>query len=76
MKQHNMHNHSSIWMLLACVLPMGLIFILPAMGVEIGAFWLLFPLLCAGSHFLMMRGRHHGNHRISHDYHERKEGES
>lgn len=76
MKQHNMHNHSSIWMILVCVLPMGLIFILPALGVEIGAFWLLLPLLCAASHFLMMRGHHHGDHGQPHDPHdERREQE-
>ena len=70
-----MKNHS-IWMILLCALPMLLIFILPALGMEIGAFWLLFPLLCAGSHFLMMRGHHHGDQGISHDHHESKEGES
>jgi len=57
-------------MILVCVLPMGLIFILPALGVEIGAFWLLLPLLCAGSHFFMMRGHHHGDHGQPHDPHD------
>jgi hypothetical protein len=70
-----MKNHS-IWMILLCVLPMLLIVILPAMGVEIGAFWLLLPLFCAGSHLLMMRGHHHGDHGIPHGHHEGKEEES
>jgi hypothetical protein len=67
MKHHHMHNHSNLWMILVCVLPMTLIFILPALGIEIGAFWLLFPLLCAGSHLLMMRGHHRDNHDHPHD---------
>ena len=72
MKHHKMHNHSSIWMLLVCVLPMGLLFILPAFGLEIGVFWLLFPLLCASSHFLMMRGHPQDKHDHSHDRHEER----
>ena len=66
MKHHNMHKHSSIWMILICILPMGLIFLLPAFGVHIGFFWLLIPLLCAGSHFLMMRGMVHDDHQGEH----------
>ncbi len=62
MKHRTSHHHSSPWMLLACILPMGLLFILPALGVNIGAFWLLFPLLCAGSHFHMMQGHHQETH--------------
>lgn len=70
-QQHNMHNHS-LWMILACVLPMGLLFVLPALGVNIGAFWLLIPLLCAGSHFLMMRGHAHEDHEQAHEPHDEK----
>ena len=70
-----MKNHS-VWMIILCVLPMLLLFVLPAFGMGNSGWLLLLPLLCVGSHLLMMRGHHHGVHGTPHDQHERKEEES
>lgn len=48
------------WMVLACILPLLLVFLLPILGVTRGASSLLFVfiVLCFGLHLLMMRGHH------------------
>ncbi|MBI4573102.1 MAG: DUF2933 domain-containing protein [candidate division NC10 bacterium] len=53
------------WLMTLCVVGMGALFMLPALGISIGsvlAFLLI--LLCPLSHFFMMRGGHggHGGH--------------
>ena len=53
------------WLMTLCVLGMGAIFLLPALGISIGSlFTFLLILLCPLSHLLMMRGGHegHGGH--------------
>ena len=62
-----MKNHS-VWMIILCVLPMLLIFVLPAFGMGNSGWLLLLLLLCVGSHLLMMRGHHHGAHGTPHDH--------
>ncbi len=56
-----MKNHH-IWMIVACVLPLLLIFFLPLFGAGSGELLFVFLILCFGGHLLMM-GRHknHGN---------------
>ena len=51
------------WMVLACILPLLLIFLLPTLGVVGGTGSLLFVfiIVCFGLHLLMMRG-HHDDH--------------
>jgi hypothetical protein len=45
------------WLMVLCVLGMGSLFILPALGIGIGSlFGFLLFLLCPLSHLLMMRG--------------------
>lgn len=63
-----MKNHS-LWMIIACALPLLLIFMLPAFGVESDASLFIFLVLCFGLHILMMSG-HHGKHNI----HDNKKG--
>ena len=53
------------WLMTLCVVGMGALFILPALGISIGSlFGFLLILLCPLSHRLMMRGGHggHGGH--------------
>jgi len=53
-------NHS--WLMVLCVVGMGSVFILPALGISLGSvgtLWLI--LLCPLSHLLIMR-RGHGSH--------------
>jgi hypothetical protein len=46
-------------MIIGCVLPLILIFLLPLFGVESGALLFLFLILCFGLHLIMMaRGGH------------------
>jgi Protein of unknown function (DUF2933) len=53
-------NHS--WLMVLCVVGMGSVFILPALGISLGSVGtLLLILLCPLSHLLMMRGGH-GSH--------------
>lgn len=56
-----MKNHH-IWMIIACVLPLLLIFFLPLFGAGGGELFFIFLILCFGAHLLMM-GLHknHGN---------------
>ncbi len=45
------------WLMALCVVGMGAVLILPALGISIGSlFGFLLILLCPLSHFLMMRG--------------------
>jgi len=67
-----MKNHG-FWMLLACLLPMVLIGLLFAFGGGNNMFALLLPLLCVGSHLLMMRGHRHEK-QTPHDDHEHHKG--
>ena len=56
---------SRTWLMTLCVVGMGALFILPALGVSIGSLLgFMLILLCPLSHFLMMRGAHrsHGGH--------------
>lgn len=53
-----MKNHM-LWMTIGCVLPLVLIFILPAFGVSNQVGFLIFIILMFGCHFLML-GHHHG----------------
>ena len=45
-----------IWMLLGCVIPFLLIFLLPLFGVSEGAIIPIFVLAMLGCHLLMMMG--------------------
>ena len=42
------------WMLIACIVPMLLIFVLPAIGINGNVLLLPLMVLCCLSHFLMM----------------------
>lgn len=56
-------NHS--WLMVLCVVGMGSVFILPALGISLGSIGgLLLILLCPLSHLLMMlmMRRGHSNH--------------
>lgn len=55
MRQH------SVWMIVACALPLLLIFLLPAFGVGSGGYLLIFLVFCFGLHVLMM-SVHSRNH--------------
>jgi DUF2933 family protein len=53
------------WLMMLCVVGLGALFFLPALGISIGTlFTFLLILLCPLSHLLMMRGGHggHGGH--------------
>ena len=62
-----MKNHN-LWMIVACVVPLLLIFFLPVFGATGGESLFLFLILCFGMHLLMM-GHHgdHGHHDEDHD---------
>jgi hypothetical protein len=55
------------WMVLACILPLLLVFLLPVLGAVGGTSGLLFIfiIVCFGLHLLMMRVHHddHGKNR-------------
>lgn len=51
-----------IHMLIGCVLPFLLIFLLPLFGVSEGVTLTVFLVLMFACHLLMMRGAHHGGH--------------
>lgn len=51
----------SWWMMMACLGPLLLIFILPVLGVSGSALLFLFIVGCFAIHLLMMRGHGHGN---------------
>ena len=57
MKRHD------LWMILGCVVPFLLIFILPRLGVSSNLMYFIFILLMFGCHLGMMGGHHHGKHK-------------
>lgn len=60
-----MRGHSP-WLMVLCVVGMGGVLFLPALGISLGSlFGLLLLLLCPLSHILMMRGGH-GSHEPGH----------
>lgn len=78
------HNHG-LWMVIGCVLPLLLIFLLPAFGIRSNNTFLFFVLAMFACHFLMM-GSHGQGHQHEdqnqdkdkkeegHEGHEKKEG--
>ncbi len=50
-----------IWMLLACILPLLLVFVLPGLGVSSNGLFTLLIIGCFAMHIFMMRGHGHGN---------------
>ena len=67
-------NHS-LRMLLGCLLPLGLIFVLPLFGVGSGVTLLVFVVLMFGCHLMMLgghapgKGHEHAGHG-GHDHHQ------
>jgi hypothetical protein len=53
-----MKNHG-LWMIIGCVLPFLLIYILPAFGVSSQGAFVVFIILMFACHFMML-GHHHG----------------
>lgn len=53
-------NKHTLWMLIGCVLPFLLIFLLPLLGIPQGVTTLVFFVLMLGCHLMMMGG--HGGH--------------
>ncbi len=51
------------WLMVLCCLPLAALFILPAIGVDLGGgWWILLIVFCPLSHLFMMRGmRDHHN---------------
>jgi len=77
------HNHG-LWMMIGCILPLLLIFLLPVFGVKSNVSFLIFVVAMFACHFLMMGG--HGGHdhqdkdgsngnNENHEGHEKKEGQ-
>ena len=62
-----MRNHT-LWMIIGCVVPMLLIFILPTLGVSNEVAFLIFIILMFGCHFLML-GHHHGEEEKDEKHH-------
>jgi hypothetical protein len=65
-------NKHGLWMIIGCVLPLLLIFILPALGVTGDYSTFLFIVFMFACHLLMMGG--HGNHGgnkegVKHEHH-------
>ena len=56
-----MKNHA-LWMIVGCVLPFMLIFILPVLGVSSNVTYFIFILLMFGCHFGMLGGLRHDKH--------------
>jgi hypothetical protein len=56
-----MKNHG-LWMIVGCVLPFMLIFILPVLGVSSNVAYFISILLMFGCHLGMMGGHRHGKH--------------
>jgi hypothetical protein len=57
----------SILHILGCLIPISLIFILPALGVSSGLTFTIFFVLMFACHLFMMGGHSHGGH--GHDAH-------
>lgn len=53
-------NKHTIMMLVGCLLPLLLIFVLPLFGVDSGVVLWIFIILMFGCHLLMMGGHGHG----------------
>ena len=83
------HNHG-LWMMLGCILPLFLIFLLPVFGVKSNISFLVFVVAMFSCHFFMMgkHGEHdhpdkdanNGNkdtndNKENHEGHEKKEGQ-
>jgi hypothetical protein len=66
MRKRIMDTKNMFWLMaLGCLLPIAAIFILPAIGVNLGSSaWLLLIILCPVSHLFMMRGMHHWHHDV------------
>lgn len=65
------------WLMVLCVVGMGALFILPAVGIGIGSlFAFLLILLCPLSHLLMMRGLGGGGGRCHGSGNEQAPGQS
>jgi hypothetical protein len=55
-------------MVLCCLIPVAVIFTLPALGVNLGGVaWYLLILLCPAMHLLMMRYMHGSEHTKNHE---------
>lgn len=50
----------TLWMVIGCILPFLVIFLLPAFGIPQGATTVVFFVLMLGCHLMMMGG--HGGH--------------
>ena len=61
-------NRHVLMMLIGCVLPVLLLFILPAMGLSSSAMIFLVIVLMFACHLLMMRGHGH-DHEEKHEHH-------
>jgi hypothetical protein len=69
-----MKNHG-LWMVVGCVLPVLLIFILPTLGVSNNVSIFIFILLMFGCHLFMMGGhRDHSKDEEREEHKQRKEG--
>ncbi|MGQ9424339.1 hypothetical protein ACXYTJ_00135 [Gilvimarinus sp. F26214L] len=55
-------NKHTIMMLVGCLLPLLLIFVLPLLGVDSGVVLWIFIILMFGCHLLMMGGHGKGGH--------------
>lgn len=52
--------HNPIWMIVGCLLPLWLIFVLPLVGIKGNYIFLIFFIAMFACHFLMM-GKHGGH---------------
>ena len=74
------HNPIWIWMILGCLLPLSLIFLLPLIGIKGNYTILIFFIVMFACHFLMM-GKHGGHqhgqqeHQNEHEHHSSPEKE-
>jgi membrane-bound ClpP family serine protease len=68
-----MRNHG-LWMVIGCILPLLLIFMLFGLGVRGNQSFFILIILMFGLHLLMM-GRHHGNHGKHDEEKEEKHGQ-
>lgn len=61
--------------ILGCLIPISLIFILPALGVSSGVTYTVFIVLMFACHFFMMSGHGHGGHASNNHSQNDKKGE-
>lgn len=57
------------WMIIGCVFPLLLIFLLPFFGIQSNWGFLLFMMVCFASHLFMMRNMNHGKSDNKHSHH-------